>query len=61
MSFCYCPKVQNGQQVCLLLKKEDLIGGSKGTITLVLDVIYNKVRIRPSILKAPDKIKYNLN
>lgn len=36
--------VQNGQQVCLLLKKEDLVGVSKGTITLVLDVIYNKVR-----------------
>ncbi|XP_033997476.1 multiple C2 and transmembrane domain-containing protein 2 isoform X1 [Trematomus bernacchii] len=36
--------VQNGQQICLLLKKEDLGSASKGTITLVLDVIYNKVR-----------------
>nr|XP_046250607.1 multiple C2 and transmembrane domain-containing protein 2 isoform X2 [Scatophagus argus] len=36
--------VQNGQQICLLLKKEDLGGVSKGTITLVLEVIYNKVR-----------------
>uniref|UniRef100_UPI003AAE5970 multiple C2 and transmembrane domain-containing protein 2-like n=1 Tax=Centroberyx gerrardi TaxID=166262 RepID=UPI003AAE5970 len=36
--------VQNGQQVCRFLKKEDLGRLSKGTITLVLDVIYNKVR-----------------
>ncbi|XP_070687550.1 multiple C2 and transmembrane domain-containing protein 2 [Pempheris klunzingeri] len=36
--------VQNGQQICLFLKKEDLGGASKGTITLVLEVIYNKVR-----------------
>ncbi|KAK1888400.1 Multiple C2 and transmembrane domain containing protein 2 [Dissostichus eleginoides] len=36
--------IQNGQQICLLLKKEDLGSASKGTITLVLDVIYNKVR-----------------
>ncbi|XP_061577881.1 multiple C2 and transmembrane domain-containing protein 2 [Cololabis saira] len=36
--------VQNGQQVCLLLKKEDLGRTAKGTITLVLEVIYNKVR-----------------
>ncbi|XP_026167799.1 multiple C2 and transmembrane domain-containing protein 2 isoform X2 [Mastacembelus armatus] len=36
--------VQNGQQICLLLKKEDLESASKGTITLVLDVIYNTVR-----------------
>ncbi|XP_054475457.1 multiple C2 and transmembrane domain-containing protein 2 [Anoplopoma fimbria] len=36
--------VQNGQQICLFLKKEDLGNASKGTITLVLEVIYNKVR-----------------
>ncbi|XP_059192023.1 multiple C2 and transmembrane domain-containing protein 2 [Centropristis striata] len=36
--------VQNGQQICLLLKKDDLGSTSKGTITLVLEVIYNKVR-----------------
>ncbi|XP_068579748.1 multiple C2 and transmembrane domain-containing protein 2-like isoform X2 [Cebidichthys violaceus] len=36
--------VQNGQQICLFLKKEDLGNTSKGTITLVLEVIYNKVR-----------------
>ncbi|KAM4733529.1 multiple C2 and transmembrane domain-containing protein 2 isoform 2-T2 [Anableps anableps] len=36
--------VQNGQQMCLLLKKEDLGRTSKGTITLVLEVIFNKVR-----------------
>ncbi|XP_029377993.1 multiple C2 and transmembrane domain-containing protein 2 isoform X1 [Echeneis naucrates] len=36
--------VQNGQQICLFLKKENLGSASKGTITLVLDVIYNKVR-----------------
>ncbi|XP_032379777.1 multiple C2 and transmembrane domain-containing protein 2 [Etheostoma spectabile] len=36
--------VQNGQEICLFLKKEDLGGTSKGTITLILEVIYNKVR-----------------
>ncbi|XP_074489122.1 multiple C2 and transmembrane domain-containing protein 2 isoform X2 [Sebastes fasciatus] len=36
--------VQNGQQICLFLKKENLGSASKGTITLVLEVIYNKVR-----------------
>ncbi|XP_045893376.1 multiple C2 and transmembrane domain-containing protein 2 [Micropterus dolomieu] len=36
--------VQNEQQICLFLKKEDLESVSKGTITLVLEVIYNKVR-----------------
>ncbi|XP_073328262.1 multiple C2 and transmembrane domain-containing protein 2 [Pagrus major] len=36
--------VQNGQEICLFLKKEDLGNVSKGTITLVLEVIYNKVR-----------------
>lgn len=35
--------VQNGQQMCLLLKKEDLGRTAKGTITLVLEIIYNKV------------------
>lgn len=37
-------QVQNGQQICLLLKKEELGCAAKGTITLVLEVIYNKVR-----------------
>ncbi|XP_068595146.1 multiple C2 and transmembrane domain-containing protein 2 [Brachionichthys hirsutus] len=37
--------VKNRQEVSLLLKKEDLIGGvSRGTITLGLDVIYNRVK-----------------
>ncbi|XP_056138461.1 multiple C2 and transmembrane domain-containing protein 2 [Lampris incognitus] len=36
--------VQNGQQTCMFLKKEDLGRLSKGTITLELEVIYNKVR-----------------
>uniref|UniRef100_A0A3Q2YNP6 Multiple C2 domains, transmembrane 2a n=1 Tax=Hippocampus comes TaxID=109280 RepID=A0A3Q2YNP6_HIPCM len=36
--------VQNEQQICLYLKKEDLSGPAKGTITLVLEVIFNKVR-----------------
>ncbi|XP_057692150.1 multiple C2 and transmembrane domain-containing protein 2 isoform X2 [Corythoichthys intestinalis] len=36
--------VQNEQQICLYLKKEDLSGPAKGTITLVLEVIYNNVR-----------------
>ncbi|KAM4618256.1 multiple C2 and transmembrane domain-containing protein 2 [Polymixia lowei] len=36
--------VENGQQICQFLKKENLGRPSKGTITLVLDVIYNKVR-----------------
>uniref|UniRef100_A0A672JF99 Multiple C2 and transmembrane domain-containing protein 2-like n=1 Tax=Salarias fasciatus TaxID=181472 RepID=A0A672JF99_SALFA len=36
--------VQNGQVICLYLKKEDLGRASKGTITLVLEIIYNKVR-----------------
>lgn len=37
-------QVQNGQQICLLLKKEELGCAAKGSITLVLEVIYNKVR-----------------
>ncbi|KAJ0029182.1 hypothetical protein NQD34_004179, partial [Periophthalmus magnuspinnatus] len=36
--------VKNGQQICLFLKKEDLARTYKGTITLEIDVIYNKVR-----------------
>ncbi|XP_049429042.1 multiple C2 and transmembrane domain-containing protein 2 isoform X3 [Epinephelus fuscoguttatus] len=36
--------VQNGQEISLFLKKENLGSTSKGTITLVLEVIYNKVR-----------------
>ncbi|KAK7890936.1 hypothetical protein WMY93_022899 [Mugilogobius chulae] len=36
--------VKNGQQMCLFLKKEDLGRTYKGTITLEIDVIYNKVR-----------------
>uniref|UniRef100_A0A3B4B916 C2 domain-containing protein n=1 Tax=Periophthalmus magnuspinnatus TaxID=409849 RepID=A0A3B4B916_9GOBI len=35
--------VKNGQQICLFLKKEDLARTYKGTITLEIDVIYNKV------------------
>ncbi|XP_007545806.1 multiple C2 and transmembrane domain-containing protein 2 isoform X1 [Poecilia formosa] len=36
--------VESGQPMCLFLKKECLEKISKGTITLVLEVIYNKVR-----------------
>lgn len=43
-------QVQSGQQICLLLKKEELGCASKGTITLVLDLIYNKVRSYPHML-----------
>ncbi|KAL6106796.1 uncharacterized protein ACO6RY_10581 [Pungitius sinensis] len=35
--------VKNGKPVCMSLKKENLGASSKGTITLVLDVIFNKV------------------
>lgn len=45
-------KVQNGQQVCLFLKKEDLSRTSKGTITLVLEVVYNKVWLTSNALKS---------
>lgn len=38
-------QVQNGQQMCLYLKKENLERTAKGTITLQMDVIYNKVRM----------------
>ncbi|KAK1784867.1 hypothetical protein P4O66_018304 [Electrophorus voltai] len=37
--------VTNGQLITSLLKKEDLAGPSKGTITLELSVLYNPVRI----------------
>ncbi|XP_061781021.2 multiple C2 and transmembrane domain-containing protein 2 isoform X2 [Nerophis lumbriciformis] len=36
--------VQNDQQICLLLKKEDLSCVAKGNVTLVIEVVYNKVR-----------------
>lgn len=42
-----CVQVQNGQQICFLLKKEELGGAAKGSITLVLEVIYNKVKKGP--------------
>uniref|UniRef100_A0A3P8TCJ7 Multiple C2 domains, transmembrane 2a n=1 Tax=Amphiprion percula TaxID=161767 RepID=A0A3P8TCJ7_AMPPE len=45
--------VQNGQPICLFLKKENLGSTSKGTITLVLEVIYNKVKIKLSLIKFP--------
>lgn len=53
-------QVQSGQQICLLLKKEELGCPAKGTITLVLDLIYNKVRSIPTrfvsvfLTKFPD-------
>lgn len=43
-------QVQNGQQMCLLLKKEELGCAAKGTITLALEVIYNKVSKDPITL-----------
>ncbi|XP_013858988.1 multiple C2 and transmembrane domain-containing protein 2 [Austrofundulus limnaeus] len=54
--------VQNSQQVCLFLKKEDLGRPSKGTITLVLDVVYNQVRagIRTFQPKETKLIEENL-
>uniref|UniRef100_A0A3Q0SZW0 Multiple C2 domains, transmembrane 2a n=1 Tax=Amphilophus citrinellus TaxID=61819 RepID=A0A3Q0SZW0_AMPCI len=35
--------VKNGQQITLLLKKEKLGSAAKGTITLELEIIYNKI------------------
>lgn len=54
--------VQNGQEVCLFLKKENLGGASKGTITLNLQVIYNKVRagIKTFKPKEPKLTEENL-
>uniref|UniRef100_A0A3Q0T2W4 Multiple C2 domains, transmembrane 2a n=1 Tax=Amphilophus citrinellus TaxID=61819 RepID=A0A3Q0T2W4_AMPCI len=40
--------VSNGQQITLLLKKEKLGSAAKGTITLELEIIYNKVKIKPN-------------
>lgn len=37
--------------MCLLLKKEDLGRPAKGTITLVLEIIYNKVRIELTLFE----------
>lgn len=37
--------------MCLFLKKEDLGSASKGTITLVLEVIYNQVRLKVNMVK----------
>uniref|UniRef100_A0A8C7ZLV2 Multiple C2 domains, transmembrane 2a n=1 Tax=Oryzias sinensis TaxID=183150 RepID=A0A8C7ZLV2_9TELE len=54
--------VQNGQQMCLYLKKENLERTAKGTITLQVDVIYNKVRagIRTFQPKESKLIEENL-
>lgn len=38
------------------MKKEDLGNASKGTITLVLEVIYNKVRIKLNMFKLVRKV-----
>ncbi|XP_029909758.1 multiple C2 and transmembrane domain-containing protein 2 [Myripristis murdjan] len=49
--------VQNGQQVCRFLKKEDLGSLTKGSITLVPEIIYNKVRAGIQTFK-PKETKY---
>lgn len=49
-------KIQNGQQICLYLKKENLGSTSKGTITLVMEVIYNKVRIKLNMFRLVRKV-----
>ncbi|KAL0977999.1 hypothetical protein UPYG_G00164490 [Umbra pygmaea] len=36
--------IQNGKQICYLLKKHDLGGLSKGTISLEMEVIFNPVK-----------------
>ena len=52
-------KVQNGQQICRQLKKDDLVRASKGTITLVLDVVYNQVRMKQNMLDVCDAYRIN--
>ncbi|KAF6738170.1 Multiple C2 and transmembrane domain-containing protein 2 [Oryzias melastigma] len=54
--------VQNGQQMCFFLKKENLERAAKGTITLQMEVIYSKVRagIRTFQPKESKLIEENL-
>lgn len=57
------PKVKNGQEITLLLKKEKLGSASKGSITLVLEVIYNKVKIKSTwskIVNVDNSLYYML-
>ncbi|XP_067090732.1 multiple C2 and transmembrane domain-containing protein 2 [Osmerus mordax] len=49
--------VPNGQQVSYQLKKEDLGRPSKGTITLVMEVIYNPIRAGVKTFK-PKETKF---
>lgn len=45
------------------MKKDDLGNASKGTITLVLEVIYNKVRIKLEYVEAcwkGDNVLYHI-
>lgn len=51
-------KIQNGQQICLFLKKEDLESASKGTITLELEVVYNKVSIKLHMFNLFRKLSF---
>ncbi|XP_022535454.2 multiple C2 and transmembrane domain-containing protein 2 [Astyanax mexicanus] len=47
--------VSNGQQITSLLKKEDLTGPSKGSITLEMNVVYNPVRAAIRTFKPKEK------
>ncbi|XP_034032447.1 multiple C2 and transmembrane domain-containing protein 2 isoform X2 [Thalassophryne amazonica] len=49
--------IENGQEVCLSLKKEDLKHLCKGTITLELEVIYNQIRASVRTFQ-PKEIKF---
>ncbi|XP_072551589.1 multiple C2 and transmembrane domain-containing protein 2 [Salminus brasiliensis] len=47
--------VSNGQQITSFLKKEDLTGPSKGSITLEMNVVYNPVRAAIRTFKPKEK------
>ncbi|XP_036417637.1 multiple C2 and transmembrane domain-containing protein 2 [Colossoma macropomum] len=47
--------VSNGQQITRLLKKEDLAGPSKGSITLEMSIFYNPVRAAIRTFKPKEK------
>lgn len=44
-------QIRSGQQIAFPLKKEDLGGLTKGSITLELEVIFNPVSEKLSLLK----------
>ncbi|KAM6961198.1 multiple C2 and transmembrane domain-containing protein 2 [Aplochiton taeniatus] len=47
--------VQNGQQLTFILKKENLVRQAKGTITIEMEVIYNKVRAGARTFQPKEK------